>query len=250
MADKQEWITVNGACVPLDKNGDLQGSVGRKIEKDTDVSEKKKQIKNALQEIADGKEEVTLNKLRNDLEQYGGTNDVTLIRGNKKEGILHIIENGREHYLGDILDTVVEGKIIRRVEGNNSIVLQKDNVQAILALERFRQKKTWLLTGWDITTDPKKEKQEYLKKKGLASDEWGKVGAIHPPTQTEPIRSRHCLGADEDLEKIINQLKKMSSMNKKTVVFDSASKRSIDQNGFMHVEISNITKESVDPYRG
>ncbi len=171
MADKQEWITVNGACVPLDKNGDLQGSVGRKIEKDTDVSEKKKQIKNALQEIADGKEEVTLNKLRNDLEQYGGTNDVTLIRGNKKEGILHIIENGREHYLGDILDTVVEGKIIRRVEGNNSIVLQKDNVQAILALERFRQKKTWLLTGWDITTDPKKEKQEYLKKKGLASDE-------------------------------------------------------------------------------
>ena len=88
MADKQEWITVNGACVPLDKNGDLQGTVGRKIEKDTDVSEKKKQIKNALQEIADGKEEVTLNKLRNDLEQYGGTNDITLIKGNKKEGII------------------------------------------------------------------------------------------------------------------------------------------------------------------
>lgn len=186
------------------------GAVGRKIEKEADVSEKKKQIKNALREIANGKEEVTLLKLRNDLEQYGGTNDVTLIRGNKKEGILHIIENGREHYLGDILDTVVEGKIIRRVEGNNSIVLQKDNVQAILALERFRQKKTWLLTGWDITTDPKKEKQEYLKKKGLASDEWGKIGAIHPPTQTEPIRSRHCLGADEDLEEIINQLKKKS----------------------------------------
>ncbi len=250
MADKQEWITVNGACVPLDKNGDLQGTVGRKIEKDTDVSEKKKQIKNALQEIADGKEEVTLNKLRNDLEQYGGTNDITLIKGNKKEGIIHIIENGREHYLGDILDTVVEGKIERRTEGNNSIVLQKDNIQAVLRLEKNGEKKTWLLTGWDITTDPKKEKQEYLKKKGLASDERGKVCTIHSPTQTEPILCRHCLGADEDLEKIINQLKKMSSMNKKTVVFDSASKRSIDVNGFMHVELCNITKESVDPYLG
>ena len=31
---------------------------------------------------------------------------------------------------------------------------------------------------------------------------------------------------------------------------DSASKRSIDVNGFMHVELCNITKESVDPYRG
>lgn len=62
------------------------GAVGRKIEKEADVSEKKKQIKNALREIANGKEEVTLLKLRNDLEQYGGTNDVTLTGAIKKKG--------------------------------------------------------------------------------------------------------------------------------------------------------------------
>ncbi|MDE5681188.1 MAG: hypothetical protein K2I05_02440, partial [Mailhella sp.] len=210
MADKQQWITVNGASVPLDDEGNLQGAVGRKIEKEADVSEKKKQIKNALKEIANGKEEVTLPKLRNDLEQYGGTNDVTLIRGNKKEGIVHIIENGREHYLGDILDAVVEGKIVRRTESNNSIVLQKDNIQAVLRLEKNGEKKTWLLTGWDIRTDPKEEKQEYLNKKGLVSDEWGKVCTIHPPTQAEPILCRLCLGADKDLEEIIKQLRKKS----------------------------------------
>lgn len=39
-------------------------------------------------------------------------------------------------------------------------------------------------------------------------------------------------------------------MNKRTVIFDSKSKRSFDINGFMHVECSNLTKESVDPYWG
>lgn len=158
MAEKDtKWITVNGASIPLDEEGNLQGKVGEKIEKETEISEKKQKIKNALQEIANGKEEVTLPKLRDDLEQYGGTNDITLIKGNKKEGIIHIIENGREHYLGDILDTVVDGKVERYVQGNNSVVLQKGNIQAVLALERFREKKTWLLTGWDITTDRNKE---------------------------------------------------------------------------------------------
>lgn len=111
MADKEKWITINGTHIPVGEGGNLQGKVGNKIEQEAEISQKRQDVKNALQEIANGKEEeVTLPKLRNDLEKYGGTNDVTLIKGNKKEGIQHIIENGREHYLGDILDTVIEGK--------------------------------------------------------------------------------------------------------------------------------------------
>lgn len=316
MAEEKRWITVKGTAVPIDEKGILQGKVGKKIEKETEIFEKKQKIKNALQEIADGKEEVTLPKLRDDLEQYGGTNDITLIRGNKKEGIIHIIENGREHYLGDILDTVVEGKIVRRAEGNNSVILQQDNIQAVLRLERNGKQKTWLLTGWDITTNSKEEKQAYLSKKGLASDEQGKVCTRHLPTQTEPILCRFCLGADESLIKIINQIKKKSTnysaaditkdtkkagaiargyrlpskegkefhketpphlsqpafdknipqqgeivnidiqipegkaMDRQNILMDSKSKRSIDRNGFMHVELCSITKESVDPYFG
>lgn len=250
MPEEKKWITINGAAVPLDENGNLQGKVGSKIEEEAELSQKRQDVKNALKEIANGKEEVTLPKLRNDLEQYGGTNDVTLIRGNKKEGIQHIIENGREHYLGDILDTIIEGKIERFSEIKQTITLRNGNYEALLSLNRHGEKKTWLLTGWDIRTDPKEEKREYLKKKGLASDEQGKVCAIHLPTQTKPIFSRPCLGADQDLKEIINELKKKSSMNKRTVIFDSKSKRSFDINGFMHVELSNLTKESVDPYWG
>lgn len=33
MADKQQWITVNGTHIPVGKNGDLQGKIGNKIEK-------------------------------------------------------------------------------------------------------------------------------------------------------------------------------------------------------------------------
>lgn len=37
---------------------------------------------------------------------------------------------------------------------------------------------------------------------------------------------------------------------KPTLVFDASSKRRFDENGFMHVESSHITKEQVAPYRG
>lgn len=46
------------------------------------------------------------------------------------------------------------------------------------------------------------------------------------------------------------QILEDEAMSRQNIIMDSASKRSIDRNGFMHVEISNITKESVDPYRG
>lgn len=39
-------------------------------------------------------------------------------------------------------------------------------------------------------------------------------------------------------------------MGRQKIIMDSQSKRTIDRNGFMHVELCNITKESVDPYFG
>ncbi len=46
------------------------------------------------------------------------------------------------------------------------------------------------------------------------------------------------------------QILEDEAMSRQNIIMDSASKRSIDRNGFMHVELCNITKESVDPYRG
>lgn len=50
-----------------------------------DDQEKSEQIIDALIKIANGEEEVTLSNIRNDLEDYGGTNDITLIYGDEKK---------------------------------------------------------------------------------------------------------------------------------------------------------------------
>ena len=50
-----------------------------------DDQDKSEQIIDALIKIANGEEEVTLSNIRNDLEDYGGTNDITLIYGNEKK---------------------------------------------------------------------------------------------------------------------------------------------------------------------
>lgn len=144
----------------------------------------------------------------------------------------------------------MKGNVERFSEKKQTVTLKNGNYEALLSLNRHTNKVTWLLTGWDVRTDPKEEKREYLKKKGLASDERGKICTIHSPTQTRPILCRPCLGANQDLKDIINELKKKSTMNKHTIIFDNKSKRSFDINGFMHMECSNLTKESVDPYYG
>lgn len=55
--------------------------------------------------------------------------------------------------------------------------------------------------------------------------------------------------ADEDISEAKDVLED-KAMSRQNIIMDSQSKRSIDRNGFMHVELCNITKESVDPYFG
>lgn len=55
--------------------------------------------------------------------------------------------------------------------------------------------------------------------------------------------------ADEDISEAKDVLED-KAMGRQKIIMDSQSKRTIDRNGFMHVELCNITKESVDPYFG
>lgn len=55
--------------------------------------------------------------------------------------------------------------------------------------------------------------------------------------------------ADEDISEAKDVLED-KAMGRQNIIMDSQSKRTIDRNGFMHVELCNITKESVDPYFG
>ena len=104
-----------------------------------DNIDKRTPILNALQKIANGSEEEIISDLRNDLEQFGGTNDITFYWGNEKKGIYHIAYRRGVDTLFHVIDTVADGKINRFVEGNKTVVLEKDGYEAVLALTEHNQ---------------------------------------------------------------------------------------------------------------
>ena len=136
-------------------------------------------IISALQKIVNGSEEETVPGLRNDLAQYGGTNDITFCWGNKKKGIYHIAYRRGIDTLLQVIDAVAEGKILRFVEGNKTVILEKDGFEAVLALSEYGKQKSWLLSGWKTNTP----------------DASGEVGTQSTATQPEPTFSRQELGA-------------------------------------------------------
>ena len=144
-----------------------------------DNREKSQKVISALQKIANGSEEETVSGLRNDLEQYGGTNDVTFYWGNEKKCIYHIAYRRGINTLYHVIDAVADGKILRFVEGNKTVVLEKDGFEAVLALIEYGQQKSWLLSGWKVGKP----------------DTNGKVGTQSAATQPEPTFSRQELGA-------------------------------------------------------
>ena len=142
---------------------------------------KAKEVKEALQKIADGAEEATVKNLRDDLEAYGGTNDVTFVYGDEKKGLFHIADkHGGIKTLLKVLDTVVDGKITSFTEKNKTVHLVKNNIEAILSLDENGKKKTWLLTGFDTTVSPDAERE---------------FNATLKATQSKPTFSRQELGA-------------------------------------------------------
>lgn len=155
------------------------------------TSQKAREVLAALQKIADGSDEETVKNLRDDLEQYGGTNDVTFIFGNDKKGIKHIAQRHGKKTLLKVFDTVIDGEIKRYTANKKTVILSKGNYEAVLSLDENGNKKTWLLSGWDIT-----------QKKEKSSDVNGEVSTQSATTQIKPTFSRQDLGAE--LSNIIN----------------------------------------------
>jgi len=66
--------------------------------------------------------------LRNDLEQYGGTNDVLLIYGNAKEGIYHIASKRGSNVLFHVLDALADGKILNLCRETKRCIFKKTDL--------------------------------------------------------------------------------------------------------------------------
>lgn len=107
----------------------------------------KSNIKNAIEQIIKGeKEEVVVKNVRDDLEKYGGTNDVSFIKGNEKGGISHFSKKHKEDIEG-VIEALTDGKITSHVPNRKVFIEHKDYL-AILSLDYHGNKKTWLLTGY------------------------------------------------------------------------------------------------------
>ena len=113
------------------------------------------------------------------MEQYGGTNNITLIWGNEKKGIFHIGYRRGTDTLLHVIDALANGKIERYVPGNKTVHLVKDGYEAILSLDENGNKKSWLLTGWEINKP----------------DAFGQFSTKSESTQNAPTFSRRDLGA-------------------------------------------------------
>ncbi len=167
-------------AVGTDENGSVRFALFDNRQKSTSVI-------SALQKIAGGSEEETIHGLRNDLEQYGGTNDITFPWGDKKKGIYHIAYRRGLDTLLHVIDAVTDGKITKFVSEKKTIHIEKDGFEAVLSLDEHGEKKSWLLTGWEIGVP----------------DAIGEVSTHSDATQPKPTFSRQELGAG--LENIISQ---------------------------------------------
>lgn len=93
-----------------------------------------------------------------------------------------------------VFDTVIDGKIQRYVAGNKTVILEKDGYEAVLSLDEYGKTKTWLLSGWKISTG-----------------ETSEVSATSSPTQDRPTFSRSELGAVLDTMSMTQPYKNVNS---------------------------------------
>lgn len=123
---------------------------GRFAKKDSFQSGKQKIVQNvidAIQDIIKGKfDEIVVDNVRDDLEKYGGSNNIAFLRETIKGGIAHL---GYKHNkdINGVANTLVNAPITRYVK-DRKVFIEDDNYKVILSLDYFGKKKTWLLTGY------------------------------------------------------------------------------------------------------
>ena len=199
--DEDLWRTAkNGKRYQIDaETGEIvKGNLGQKIwNSEQNQNIRRDRMEDAVREIANGSPESTIPNLRNDLERYGGTNNVTIIKGDEKKGLIHIAARHGYSAVAHVLEAVANGEIERFVQGNKTVHIHKDGYRAVLSLEENGKKKTWLLTGFDLPEERQKKRP---------SGDSGKVSTRHAATHAGPILSRPGMGAENLFEARILQL--------------------------------------------
>lgn len=123
------------------------------------ILEKKKErtrlVLTAYKQIQKGAKKVQISNLRNDLKEYGGSNNITIDKGialpkHKGYGLEHIADKHGNKAVYEVLNAVANGQIVRYIKSNQTVAIQHNGYEAILSLREGKRQKTWLLTGYDI----------------------------------------------------------------------------------------------------
>ena len=188
----------------------------------------------ALRAIANGKDSVEKAMFRPDLQKYGSDGNILIEWGKagnpekdfkKVFGISHIAARHGDDTVINVVNALATGDIDRYVDGNKTIVISNGKYEATLALTKYGDNKTWLLSGWDKIEN---------------TDGSGKVSASTTPTQGNPTFSRESLGAvisDANLRKLFllangneNNLNKNKNSANQTSQNEGGIRESIDVN--------------------
>ena len=280
MPEEKKWITVNGTPVPLDENGNLQGKVGNKIENKTTskiltpYQKPTKSFSEYLKEYGGDKEKAAHQFFKDNLQDKsvrtkidGVDADILFTGGtwrefrrgigsqnHKKAEFLEDVPEVLQHYAGKSGLTHPSNVFsdFHYFEKNIEKEINKEKVKAKVSVDVGTRKDDNSLQAYSyfVSTD------RAIKKRKSHSELW-----MNTHYNNEHRKGLHPIFSDMAFNKNIRPqyevvnieidiLEDAPMNNKRTVSFDSKSKRSFDINGFMHVELSNLTKESVDPYYG
>ncbi|CAI1770726.1 Uncharacterized protein conserved in bacteria [Serratia fonticola] len=238
---KDEWVTINGGHVFIDKDGNIQKNPEKKA-------------KSSTKSQSNSKLSLTANEKTN-LSSYSG-DDFLRVNNSVRSGDTNLPEVSR---LDSALEknTVGTTKLYRGMSKADAKKLFPDGQitkgqvvadPAFLSTSKSKSIANMFSIGGvmlEIDSSPSAKgldmselssnphEQEVL----LPRDSEMVVQSIHPPkTAGEPV--------------VVKVKYRSKATTNDAIAFDEASRRRIDENGYLHVSQTHLTKEQVAPYYG
>ncbi len=286
--DKEQWITLkSGKKVKLDENGNIvagfQDFLGKNISKIKDVqttelkpyAKPSKSFAQYLEEHGGNKKEAAHKYFQENLQ---GKYVTTTINGQPAD--IHFTGGSWREFRRKIADSDIKASfledvpiVLQHYKGSGSLTKNRDDFSNFYYFEHDVEKeidgkkiKAGIKVDVGTRKNTENENEAYHYKVTKITEDTKKAGGtaegyhFTPNGVNEPQKEAPSHFSQPALDKnipvqgeIVNidiQILEDEAMSRQNIIMDSASKRSIDRNGFMHVELCNITKESVDPYLG
>lgn len=289
MAEKDEvWITLeSGKKIQLDENGyvikGFSGFMGKHITQIKDHEEKilepygktAKSFDDYLKENNNNRKEAAKQFFKENLQDKYVTATI-----NGQEAYIHFTGKSWQEFRRKIdtdeikasfLENVPE--VLQHYKNSGKLTKERDDFSEFHYFEHIVEKnvngntvKAKIKVDVGSRKDSSNENEAYHYKATDITEDTKKAGAIArgyrlpsfegkefhketPPHLSQPAFDKN-IPQQGEIVNIDIQILEGKAMDRQNILMDSKSKRSIDRNGFMHVELCSITKESVDPYFG